>query len=265
MEVTGHAATGAAGGAMLGLVPGFITNNIALGVVIVGCAGMALLPDMDHPKATAAQTFGPFSRGLAHLIEKLSAWVYIATRKGRDARRQGGHRTLTHTFLFCVAAGIGTLLAATSSIAALVILFVALCLGIRGFFPKTMRNAKSRLFPKFLTKIFPKTSAKVFLYLVASMVPLIMYAGSLPMLTNVQLALMVAWGAAIHNLGDCLTNSGAPLLYPLPIQRQLWYRFKFPARFNTGSDEGKFIEKIIKRLCFVFILTVFFLRWYVNR
>lgn len=262
MEVTGHAATGAAGGAVLGLVPGLVANNIQLGIIIVGCAGMALLPDIDHPKATAAHTFGFLSRWVAFIVEKFSAWVYFSTRLGRDAKRQGGHRTLTHTFLFCFSMGALTLFASLNNIATLSILFVALCFGIRGFFPNTMNNARRKLFPRGLRKLFPKTSAKVFLYMLAAIVPIFMYVGKLPMITNVHLALIVCWGAMIHCIGDCLTNSGAPLFYPIPVHKQMWYRFKFPARFNTGSELGKLIERWIKRACFVLIVLVFFVRWY---
>lgn len=263
MEVTGHAATGAAGGALVGLIPGLITNNVALGIFIVGCAGMALTPDSDHPSATFARTFGPFSKLLARIIEKISGWIYVATKTRRDVNRHGGHRTFTHTFLFCVIIGLSTLL--SNKLAALIIVFIALCLGIHGFFPKIMRRAKRKLLPRFFTKIFPRSSSKVFLYTVAAIIPMMMYTNALPMLSSLQLSIMIGWGAAVHNIGDCLTDSGAPLFYPLPIRGQVWYRFKFPARFNTGTDLGKIIETWIKRACFVTIVLVFYVRWYFNK
>lgn len=262
MEVTGHAATGAAGGAMLGLVPGLITTNLNLGIAIVGCAGFALLPDIDHPKATAAQTFGWPSKAIAHVVETFCGWIYVSTRTGRDQLRHGGHRTLTHTLLFSLGMGALTLWAATNKLALLLILFVGLCWGIRGFFPKTLKKAKFKLMPRTLRKWFPKSSAKLFLYIVASILPLFMLADRLPTPSAWFMAMVVGWGSLIHCLGDCLTDSGAPLLYPLPIGKQLWYRFKAPARFNTGSELGKHVERLIKLLCLGIILFILFIRWY---
>lgn len=262
MEVTGHAATGAAGGAMLGLLPGVVPSTFDLVLTTIGCAGMALLPDIDHPKATAAQTFGWPSKLIARIIETVSGWIYLSTRTGRDQVRQGGHRTLTHTALFASSMGILTYFAATKQLAALIILFIALCWGIRGFFPKTLSLAKKEFVPRWLKKILPKGSSKLLLYCMALVVPLGMYTKEFPMLSPMLLALIVGWGSFIHSLGDCLTNSGAPLLYPLPIRGQLWYRFKAPARFSTGSAYGKLIERRIKWLCFFFIVFIYFIRWY---
>lgn len=262
MEVTGHAATGAAGGAMLGLVPGVINSNADLLIAIVGCAGFALLPDIDHPKATAAQTFGWPSKIIARLVEKLCSWIYISTKTVRDQQRHGGHRTLTHTLLFALTMGALTLWAGTNKFALLAIIFIGLCWGIRGFFPKTMKKAKLELVPRKLRKWFPRLSTKLFLYGTASVIPLLMLEGTWPIPSAWFLAIVVTWGSLIHCLGDCLTDSGAPLLYPLPIGRQMWYRFKAPARFSTGSELGKRVERLIKLLCLGFIMFVIFLRWY---
>ncbi|MGH3502550.1 MAG: metal-dependent hydrolase [Nocardioidaceae bacterium] len=74
-----HALTGlAAGAAALPLVP--VTGGAGQLGWIVAVAGMALLPDLDHPESTAARTWGPATRLLAHGL-------------GAAA---GGHRGGTH-------------------------------------------------------------------------------------------------------------------------------------------------------------------------
>ena len=82
-------------------------------VLVVGaliCAGAALAPDLDHKSATISRAFGPISRGaVRESIDKLSYAVYKATRKQGDPRRSGGHRTLTHTWLWAVLIGAGLL------------------------------------------------------------------------------------------------------------------------------------------------------------
>ncbi|MFD0471915.1 metal-dependent hydrolase [Nonomuraea thailandensis] len=55
------------------------------------CAGAAMLPDLDHPSATIAQTFGPLTWGLSKLV----SWI------------SGGHRGATHSLVFAVALGLG--------------------------------------------------------------------------------------------------------------------------------------------------------------
>lgn len=258
MQVTGHAATGAAGCAALGLIPGLITSNFVLVVIILGGAGSALLADIDHPKATAAQLFGWPSRTLAQLIETLTGWIYLATRTGRDQVRTGGHRTLTHTILFALSMFFLALWLADNKLANILILYFALCLGIRGFLPKTTKR---------LRKILPKElrwfiTSKGLVFIMAAIVPAFMYLDRIPMLSSWSLTLMLGWGTLIHSLGDCLTDSGAPLFFPLPIHGQVWYRIKAPVRFSTGSKYGELLERRIKWLCLFFIVLIFFLRWY---
>jgi membrane-bound metal-dependent hydrolase YbcI (DUF457 family) len=258
MQVTGHAATGAAAGASLGLIPGLITSTFELILTILGCAGMALLADIDHPKATVAQSFGWPSRTLAQLIETLTGWIYGATRTGRDQVRLGGHRTLTHTTLFAVGMFFLTLWLAENKLANVIILLLALYWGIRGFLPKTTKRLR-KLLPKAVRWLL---SSKELIFSVAAIVPLLMYLNKVALLSSWSLALIVGWGTLVHSLGDCLTDSGAPLFFPLPIHGQVWYRVKAPLRFSTGSEYGKLIERRIKRLCLMFIALTFFLRWY---
>jgi membrane-bound metal-dependent hydrolase YbcI (DUF457 family) len=258
MQVTGHAATGAAGGAALGLIPGLITSNFVLAITILGCAGMALLADIDHPKATVAQSFGWPTRTLAQLIETLTGWIYGATRTGRDPVRTGGHRTLTHTILFALSMFFLALWLGDNKLANLIILVLALYWGIRGFLPKTTKKLR-KLLPKAIRWL---VTSKEFVFALAAIIPLLMWIDRIPMLSSWSLALMVGWGTLIHSLGDCLTDSGAPLFFPLPIHGQVWYRIKAPVRFSTGSKHGELLERRIKLLCLFFITLTFFLRWY---
>jgi membrane-bound metal-dependent hydrolase YbcI (DUF457 family) len=71
--------------------------ELAAGTVI--CAGAALLPDLDHPQATIAHTFGPVS----HVASKLT---FILS---------GGHRQGTHSLLFSVGFGLFAMLTGVAS------------------------------------------------------------------------------------------------------------------------------------------------------
>ena len=80
MEGTTHAATGMLAGAGIGLLlhagghhHGIIVWEDAAQDVLFGMvtAGMALLPDADHPRASFAYSAGFISRGLSHLVAVL--------------------------------------------------------------------------------------------------------------------------------------------------------------------------------------------------
>ena len=45
----------------------------------------------------------------------------------------------------------------------------------------------------------------------------------------------VALGCFVHCLGDALTLSGCPFLFPLPIRGEFWYELRPPIRFRTGG------------------------------
>lgn len=245
MMAKAHAATGAAGMALIGLTPYVFAGDLLLLLAIFLSAGYALWPDMDHPKALAATTWGFVSKWFANIVETISQWIYYATKTRKDVNRRGGHRTLTHTFMFALLSGACTFFASENIYAKCFIIFFGLCLGLRGLFPKTTNK-----------------TGKVFVYLLASLIPAYMFVGEIEIFTNFQLALIVTIGSAIHSLGDCLTDSGAPLLWPLPIKGQVWYRFKVPEhfRFSTGSADGEYIENFMKIGCIVTIVIVFIIR-----
>jgi len=73
MEGTSHAATGLAAGAALAFAqPGPWQHHLAPALVQgLAVAGLALLPDADHPRATFAWTAGWLSRGVSHLVAAL--------------------------------------------------------------------------------------------------------------------------------------------------------------------------------------------------
>lgn len=57
------------------------------------------------------------------------------------------------------------------------------------------------------------------------------------------LGLPIVLGALVHDIGDALTVSGCPILWPIPIGRKRWYPLGPPKfmRFRAGElggDEG---------------------------
>jgi len=152
-------------------------NQMITGMVIVSCA--ALLPDFDHPKATASSAYGPLTKGFSYLIAGLA----------------GGHRKGTHCLLGIALLGVlaqvcvdhrhhmiydGILTA---------LLIVTLAAGV-----------KILKIPGWIDELIP--------------IPL---AITLVFLTDINLDAVppaIMLGCLVHVLGDSLTNTGCPIFHP---------------------------------------------------
>jgi membrane-bound metal-dependent hydrolase YbcI (DUF457 family) len=204
-------------------------------VLVVGtliCAGAALAPDLDQPSATISRAFGPPSRLLAILIGKLSELVYNATRAKGERRRSGGHRTLTHTWIWAALVGAGFSAAAVAwgRWAVLITLFIHVVLAVEGLLWRMARVSSD-----VLVWLLGATSA----WLLAAVLdeP---GNGSNWLFENdpyLWIGLPIVIGAVVHTLGDALTISGCPMLWPLPIAGKRWYPLGTPRfmRFRAGA------------------------------
>ncbi|GAA0404077.1 metal-dependent hydrolase [Streptomyces luteireticuli] len=231
-SLSGAAAWLGVGAAVAGTEYAMPWPVLTVGALI--CAGAALAPDLDHKSATISRSFGPVSRLLCGIIDALSHAVYKATRGKSDPRRNGGHRTLTHTALWAVLIGAGTsALAMTGDRwAVLGILFVHLVLAVEGLLWRAARTSSD-----VLVWLLGATSA----WILAGVLDepgngsdwLFTGAGH----EYLWLGVPIVLGALVHDIGDALTVSGCPILWPLPIARKRWYPVGPPKglRFRAGS------------------------------
>ncbi|MEW9530283.1 metal-dependent hydrolase [Microbispora sp. NPDC049125] len=176
--------------------------ELVAGAVI--CAGAAMLPDLDHPSATIAQTFGPATYLLSRGVNAIS----------------GGHRHATHSLLFAAFAGVGVhLLAGRYAVGReiVVVLMIGLALRAVGFgVPgKTL------------------TSAAVNVAMTAGLYLTFYSLG----VTYSWLGIAIGIGCLVHVIGDCLTERGCPVLWPIKG------RWLLP--FDIGIKTGKTFEKQI--------------------
>lgn len=232
-----HSLSGAAAWLGAGAAAAALDHPMPWPVLVVGaliCAGAALAPDLDHKSATISRAFGPFSRALCGLIDKLSETVYNGTRARGERRRSGGHRTLTHTWAWAVFIGAGFSVGAVTGgrWAVLGILFIHVVLAVEGLLWRMAR-----------------VSSDVLVWLLGAASAWIL-AGILDQPGNgadwlfhadgqeyLWLGLPIVLGAMVHNIGDSLTVSGCPILWPLPIAGKRWYPLGPPRfmRFRAGA------------------------------
>lgn len=208
-----HALTGLlAGVGIAALIPAAPLPIRALAVIVTG--GASLLPDLDHPSATAARSLGLLTKTIAKLIDRMSLVIYHATREpGDPAGRASGHRLFTHTVAGCLLAGVlAGVLTVASPVAGAVacgLLAGLLGLGLRvaGFGLASATGGVAW---------FALTHHSGWWWLVP---------------------LCVAAGCVIHICGDAVTNTGVPLLWPLVRGGQRWGRIRTPVTFEAGGAE----------------------------
>lgn len=230
-----HSLSGAMAWLGVGLAMAAADNPMPWPVLLTGtliCAGAALAPDLDTKSATISRAFGPISRWLAVLIDKLSVVVYNATRGRADRKRTGGHRTLTHTWLWAVLVGVGFSAAAITweRWAVLVILFIHMVLAVEGLLWRMARVSSD-----VLVWLLGATTA----WIVAGVLdqPGNGAAWLFPDYPYLWIGLPIVLGGIVHTIGDSLTVSGCPMFWPIPIKGRRWYPAGTPGfmRFRAGA------------------------------
>ena len=159
----------------------FAPAEVAAGAVVT--AGAALLPDLDHPKATISRALGPVS--------------YILSRAVSAAA--GGHRQATHSVLGVAVVAVlvwGIAAAGAEPVAGTVLAGLCVGLAIRAAGPQRMSRG-----------------GWVDVTLIAWTVVLTA-AGVFAVDTMAWLPYAVTGGVVLHLVGDFLTPGGIPLLWP---------------------------------------------------
>lgn len=218
MRGTVHAAIGAS--APVGLIVTQHVNILQGFTMAAVSAGFALLPDLDHPKATASKALGAPVHKVVHSLCK-AVTNGTATRRDRSyiqyqqmKRRDPYHRTLTHTLLASVVTGaLAYLLARISPMGA----------GAIAAFGVLM-----------LWPLYRKTIGLVVLGAVAASM------GAVMLLNPWLLGIAVTGGYVSHVVADGCTTAGVPALWPMKIRGKRWWNIRL---LDGVVASGSFEEK----------------------
>lgn len=174
--------------------------DIAAGALV--CAGSALLPDIDHPSATIAQTYGPITELLSRGVNAIS----------------GGHRHATHSLFFVVlAAGLTEGMAMLSHIAVQVFAGLLIGFALRGL-------------------AIGVPGRRIGSAVVNAMVNAGLLGGfALLDVRYMWIGIAVGLGCLVHLIGDCITTEGCPLLWPSMLN------FTVPIVPRTGGRVERFL------------------------
>lgn len=251
MMATGHALSGFVVGAGLANASGLdVAPACAAGVIT---AGYALLPDLDCDGSTAYRVGGWLSAAVGETLQALSAFAFRHTATARDVARDrsGQHRHLTHTPCFSTVLGLLVTVACLAGgpwpVAGVLLLGVALAhaaLDRRRFKLKPPRGTAQWMRHVYTVVRTVANNPAV----AAFLVPVGVIVAASPDTGNpvdgvlVAFAQLAPWtgvavggGCVVHILGDWLTYSGVPLLWPIVWRGERWYRFRSPAPFLAGG------------------------------
>lgn len=104
----GHQMSGTAAGVVVApLIPG-PDSALAPLVFVAITTVAALIPDLDQPGSKLSRTLGPLSWVVSWILARFSRAVFYATRTDQDRPKTNGHRTFTHTLVWCVLIGLGS-------------------------------------------------------------------------------------------------------------------------------------------------------------
>ncbi|MEV0682132.1 metal-dependent hydrolase [Actinosynnema sp. NPDC050436] len=217
-----HAATGWCAGLALAPLLGAHTLPQAV-VVATVTAGSALLPDLDHGSSRASRFVGPLTGLLSALAQGASRGLYQLTKGPRDEPVSGEHRHATHTLAFAALLGwwINWATGSMGTWAVGAVLAVAALLAVDALGDWVLAAA--------------------------AFVALLWLANGNPEHELAAVAGWIGWavaaGCLVHCLGDALTLSGCPFLWPIPIAGETWYEIRPPRllRFRTGGPVEQFL------------------------
>ncbi len=207
-----HALSGAvAASAIYAFAPSTLGPTTSAAAISSGLiVGGALLPDADHPNASAARSFPPLSKLLVLAISKIS----------------GGHRGYTHTLpgvgIFAALAYFACLWRVDiygHQVFPLALLIVAFCVSL-GL--STLR-------------IVPKGTG----YVLGVAAGCLSYVSPLPALT---IATFLTLGCLIHLAGDVITTEGLKLFRPFSDSD---VTVRIPILGNAGSNREKALDVLM--------------------
>lgn len=227
---------------MLGTVIGS-TDVVVFASAIIIITGSSLMPDLDAVNSTSISTLGAVGVVLSKAMRGFSSMMQSLV-KGPYDKSSDPHRGFWHTF---VAAGfIGLIISGLTSlkikiftikgipimISTLIVMFIiyiSIQLVLASLFKPFYKRNKEKFAGNFAIKLGSLAASLSLVYFLP------------PELSYAWVGAAVTFGWIAHLLGDMLTVSGVPILFPLKFKGKRWWNFRFP----LGIKAGGFIEKTV--------------------
>lgn len=241
---------------------GLSDNIIILFLTSIVIAGTALLPDLDNVRSTALSVLGPLGQLLSTLMRSTSTAIFYMTRTKYDDKQADPHRGFWHTLVSGFLLGFIVKLLVSmkfnissplsnygfnelSDFLAFFWIFISVQLAFSGLMNTTVKKHNKSFIGKLTLNIIAITISLILVYYNSS--------------DNYNwLVWCIVLGYTFHILGDTLTVSGTPLLFPLKFKGKRWFTHRLMKLRAGGEFEKVFLLPlftIIVGICTVLILT----------
>ncbi len=236
-------------------------------VSMIVLVGAALLPDLDNPVSTAGATLGLLGDMMALFMRSTASIVWNILHTKRDYRPKDWHRYLWHTpiigisfillFYFTLPSGEYTIITNISN---------SIKVGQFGYFLQTNAILVLYIFLIFMAVLVGSNAVLRQLRKFGSIPNGVEYI--LPILVLVYigfanytqlriLGVMFGSGYLMHCLQDAVTDTGVPLLFPIPINGQFWKKIVFPFAPSTGGVFNKVLDFVAFIGCIILFILAF--------
>lgn len=217
-------------------------DTIVFIAAMITIIGASLMPDLDATKSTSINVLGIVGSALSKAMRGFSA-VIQNTIKGPYDKSSDPHRGFWHTFLSAFLVGsfvsglasvnleVFTIADKAITIANLIVMFllyISIQLSLVSLFKPMYEKNKNKI-GKLGVNLFALLASALLVYLLPANVNYYWIGGA------------VTFGWISHLLGDMMTVSGVPILFPLKFKGKRWWNFRLP----LGIKAGGFIEKTI--------------------
>lgn len=213
-------------------------SSVVFITAVIIIVGSALMPDLDAVKSTSINVLGPIGTVLSKMMRGSSSVIQSTIRSKSDSPNPDPHRGFWHTILSGIL--IGLLVTGLASInvelfkikdfsvsiatfVVILIIYISIQLLMASLFKSIYKKSKNSLISMLTIKGGGLISAIALLALVPSD------------LSYNWVGAAVTFGWIAHLLGDAMTVSGVPLLFPIKFKGKMWWNHRLPLGIKAGG------------------------------
>lgn len=239
----------------------FPAGIVALVIGVILFIGASLLPDFDNVKSTVISVLGIVGQVISTAMRASARFIYSITRSKYDKPNADPHRGFWHTAVAGILAGfLGYILITLGDKLKVTIYGQALSFG-RLLLILLIAIAVQLILAVFAKSFMRQISKNVLGKIICWIIGLVI-AFILVMLLPTELDFHWVWasisgGWITHILGDTLTTSGTPLLFPIPHKGHRWWTHRWYPRVKAnGPVEHYFFIPLFTLLIGVAIIVI---------
>lgn len=233
--------------------------------------GGSLFPDLDSPRSTAEFRLGNTGKSISYFMKITGTAIWKLYHFRRDKSLSYKHRAIYHTPLIVVAMAI----LFSRGIPDTPVPFLQ-DLGVTYVkdLPVFLLNHSVVFLVLFLAFVFIRLAIATLTYRafkrvfknqflsdmvsIALSAPLAFWVSEMSYNDIKHVSATVLVGYSSHLIGDLFTRGSIPLLYPIPVRGEAYYRPNFPLQISTNEGPSKVTNRIIIVLIvFVIIYDVY--------